>query len=62
MEKQRMKNTVFWVCLFILFSIVAEMALTIVTVHADAGIQLIDERDLKLSYIYRRKESARSGF
>lgn len=47
-----MKNTVFWVCLFILFSIVAEMALTIVTVHADAGIQLIDERDLKLSYIY----------
>lgn len=52
MEKQRMKNTVLWVCLFILFSIVAEMALTIVTVHADAGIQLIDERDLKLSYIY----------
>lgn len=52
MEKQRMKNTVLWVCLFILFSIVAEMALTIVTVRADAGIQLIDERDLKLSYIY----------
>jgi len=51
-----MKNTVLLVFLFVLFSIIAELALAVVTVHAEAeGIQLIEEKDLKLSYIYVEK-------
>ncbi|MGG5371269.1 vWA domain-containing protein [Enterococcus sp. AZ196] len=51
-----MKNAGLWLFMFVLFSIAAEFAATVTVVQAeDKGIQLIEEKELKLSYIYKEE-------